>query len=78
MVDSNSDIRTYRILSCRRPLKLVDVGSELNVPNKLQGRFPIVINVVNEGFWFRKSIQSTTEARKVKQGEKTPFLFRFL
>ena len=68
-----------------RPLRLVDVGSELNVHNKLQGQFPIVIN---EGFWSRKSIQGknessrlisyATEARKVKQGEKMPFLFRFL
>ena len=45
------------------------------VHSKLRGRFPIV---VNEGFWFWKSIQGTTEARKVKQGEKMPFLFRFL
>ena len=48
------------------------------VHSKLRGRFPIVVNIVNEGFWFRKSIQGTTEARKVKQGEKMPFLFRFL
>ena len=51
-----------------RPTRLVDIG----------GRFPIVMNVVNNVFLFRKSIQGITEARKVKLGEKTPFLSRFL
>ena len=43
------------------------------VHSKLRGRFPIVVNIVNEGFWFWKSIQGTTEARKVKQGENSLF-----
>ena len=61
-----------------RPPMLADIGIRLNVPNKVRGRFPIVINVVNSHFWSRKSIQGKTEARKVKPGEKMPFLFRFL
>ena len=61
-----------------RPRRLADIWLRLNVSNKLWGRFPIVINVVNGHFWSRKSIQGKTEARKVKPGEKMPFLFRFL
>ena len=41
---------TSRMLSeypTSRPTRLVDVGLELNVPNNLQGRFPIIINVIN-------------------------------
>ena len=36
----------------------------LNVPCKLQGRFPIEIKTEKWIFWFRKSIQGITDARK--------------
>ena len=41
-----------------------DIGFRLNVTNKLQDRFLITIDILNEGFWFQKSIQGTNRGSK--------------